>query len=372
MRNLIFLLFILFISTLSAGEIKKEFDVSPGGLLEADIKTGGSIHVTGWDKNKVEVTATHRGDRLDEDINLDIDKMKNGVTINAYASGNVHTNLHFEVMVPKVYDIDLNTMGGEITVSNIEGDLEGETMGGEIELSQLKGKVRFSTMGGNVELKDSDVDGKVSTMGGEVLFENVVGDVDGSSMGGNVIYKNVKSRNGKSTGKEVNISTMGGEINVDEAMSGADVSTMGGNIKVRKAADHVKATTMGGNITIDQINGWVKASTMGGDIDVNMTGDPAKGNRDVNISSMGGDIELTLPDGISARFDVRITYTRRSSRDYQIKSDFPLDIKKDKEWEYDNGEPKKEINGSGKTGDGKNLIKVTTHNGDIIIRKGKN
>jgi len=360
---------ILLVSLTFAGEIKKEFDVKSGQELIVDIKTGGSVHVYGKGQNKVVVIVSHRGSKLRDNVWIDIDKNSNGVDVSAGADGNYNSKLEFKIYVPEKFDIDINTMGGEIVVANVEGKLKGETMGGEITLERLKGSVNFSTMGGDVELTDSDVDGKVSTMGGEVIFKNIIGDVDGSSMGGNVIYKNVRSRDGKSTGKEVNISTMGGRIKVDEAFSGADVSTMGGDIDVNKAKLYIKANTMGGDIDIKDIDGWVKATTMGGDVFVNMTGDPSKGKRDVEISSMGGDIELTLPDGISADFDIRITYTRNSKQNFKIDSDFSLDIEEDDEWSYRNGDPRKRIDGTGKTADGKNNIKVTTINGNIVIKK---
>jgi hypothetical protein len=369
MKNIIIISLMFIFTTLYAGDLKKEFDTSAGSLLEMDIKTGGSIEISGWDKDKAEVTVYFRGSKLDEDINLEIKQFKKGVSVNASAYGNSNSDLRFEIKVPNKYDLDLKTMGGEIQVKDVEGELEGETMGGNIELDHLKGSARFKTMGGNIKVTDSDVDGKVNSMGGNIIFTDVAGNIDGSTMGGNVIYKN-KNKSNKS-GKNVKISTMGGNINIAEAMSGADVTTMGGNIDIAKAAEFVKASTMGGNIDINDIDGWVKASTMGGDIDVKMTGDPAKGERDVNISSMGGDIELVLPEGISAEFDVRITFTRKSNQDFKIESDFPLKIEEDKEWQYNDGDPHKDITGAGKTGNAKNLIKISTHNGDISIKKGK-
>jgi len=367
MKKILFISLLFIAGALYAGEIKKEYNASPGGLLETDIKTGGSIEVTGWNEDKVQVIVNFRGSKLDEDINLQIEESSKGVSINVFAYNNSNSDLEFVVKVPQKYDLDLKTMGGEIQITNVQGELEGETMGGNIDLSELKGEAKFKTMGGNIDLSESDVDGKVSTMGGNIMFRDVIGDMDGSTMGGNVTYKN-KSRKGKD-GKEVKISTMGGNIDVAEAMSGADVSTMGGNIDIRKAAEFIKASTMGGNIDIDEIDGWVKASTMGGDINVEMTGDPDKGDRDVNISSMGGDIDLTLPAGISAEFDVRITYTRNSRQNFEIKSDFPLTIKEDEDWKYKNGDPHKEIVARGKSGDGKNKININTNNGDITIKK---
>ncbi|MCB0282399.1 MAG: DUF4097 family beta strand repeat protein [Calditrichaeota bacterium] len=373
MKNLKYVMLFLAVATiLSAGEMKRQFDVKPGGYLDVDINIGGAIHVSGWSKDQAEIIVNFKGRELDEDVWIDIDQHGNDVTVNGGAERNSNERLDLEIKVPSKYNIKLSTMGGPLSVNGVEGKLDGETMGGKISLKNLKGKVKFSTMGGSIELRDSDVDGKVSTMGGEVLFADVIGDVDGSSMGGNVIYKNVKSRDGKiSSGKAVTISTMGGEINVDEALSGADVSTMGGNIHVNKAAEFVKANTMGGTIEIEDIDGWVKATTMGGDVIVNMTGNPSKGRRDVNLSSMGGDILLTLPDGISADFDIRLTYTRRSSQDFKIISDFPIKIDEDKDWNYNDGDPRKVISGTGEINGGKNLIRISTINGDITIKKGK-
>lgn len=370
MKYLFFLLAIYAVVT--AGEMKRQFDVKAGGYLDVDINTGGAINVSGWDKDQVEIIVNFKGRELDDDIWVDIEQHGNDVTVNGGAERNSNERLDFVIKVPSKYNIKLSTMGGPLTVTGVEGKMDGETMGGNIYLKDLKGKVKFSTMGGSIELRDSDVDGKVSTMGGEVLFADVIGDVDGSSMGGDVIYKNVKSRDGKiASGNAVTISTMGGEINVDEVLSGADVSTMGGNINVNKAAEFIKANTMGGTIEIEEIDGWVKATTMGGDVIVNMIGDPEKGRRDVNISSMSGDIVLTLPAGISADFDIRLTYTRRSSQDYRIVSDFPLEVDEDKDWNYNDGDPRKTITGSGELKGGKHLIRVSTINGDITLKKGK-
>lgn len=357
------------ISTVMSGEVKKVFSAKAGGELKVDLKLGGSINVTGWDENSVDVIVNFSGNKLDEDIWLEIEEESNGVSVSSGARGNNRSNLEFEIKVPKKYDIDLYSMGGSLNISNLEGKLEGETMGGKIELKNLKGKLNFSTMGGNIELSDSEVDGKVSTMGGSVSFKNIIGDVDGSSMGGNVVYNNVRSREGKSNGNEIKIKTMGGNIKLDEALYGADVTTMGGDIDVNKVIKYLNASTMGGDIEVKEINGKIKASTMGGDVTVVMVGNPAEYDRDVELSSMGGDIELTLPDGISARFDIRITYTRNSSKNFKILSEFPLDINEDEDWNYGNGDPRKSIEGKGESASGEHKIKISTVNGNIVIKR---
>jgi DUF4097 and DUF4098 domain-containing protein YvlB len=353
--------------------IEKEFKVAMGKRLDLNLKTGGSVEISGWDKELL--TAKVYLDGRDwEDCKVDFKETSSGVQIHSSFIGkwrNHSTDVRCEIKVPKRFDLEIQTMGGEVSIMNVEGEISGKTMGGKLQLSGLKGKIDLTTMGGNITLTSSDLDGKVHTMGGQVLLQDVKGSVKGSSMGGNVIYKNVTNREGKSTGEEVRISTMGGDINVDDAPAGAEVHTMGGDINIRRAAQFVKAKTMGGDIDIDAIDGWVQATTMGGDVTVTMVGDPEKGRRDVELVSMGGDITLTVPAGLSMEFDIELAYTKESRRNYKIINDFEMQQETSKEWTYERGSPRKYIYGTGSVAGGKNKIRIETINGNVYVKKGK-
>jgi len=366
------ILAVLFVGMVfGSDKIKKEFDVSKGEKLDIDLNTGGDIKIVGWDKDVVSITVIVDEYEI-EDYDIDIEEFSKGVSVNIDFRGRKHRSgdLVVEVSVPSKFDLLLNTMGGDMNINSVEGDIEGETMGGDLVLSGLKGEIDLQTMGGDIELSDSELDGEIKTMGGDVIFNDVVGDVKGSSMGGDVVYKNVKKRDGRSTGKEVNISTMGGEINVDQALFGANVSTMGGDIHIRSASKYVKAKTMGGDVVIDKIDGGVKASTMGGDVEVNMVGNPDEGEREVDLSSMGGDIRLTVPEGLSMDFDIQIAVTHRKG-DHKIHSDFPITIEEPEDWDYSWGSKRMYIYGKGEVNGGKHKIRIDTVNGDVYILKGK-
>ena len=347
----------------------KEFKTSPGKRLEIDLQQGGEIEITGWPKSLITVDVDGDEDYLD---NLKFHYNNGNLRIkDSHFNRHGQRRLTLVIKVPEKFNIDVETMGGDVQIDNVEGSIEGETMGGELNFSNLKGTLNFSTMGGEVELKNSQVEGEVKTMGGEMTMIDVIGNIKGSTMGGAIhrINRNIsKSDDNKS---EVIISTMGGEIEVDSAPNGVDASTMGGEIYIGSAGKYVKAKTMGGEITIKEIDGWVKASTMGGEITVNMIGDPQKGKRDVDLSSMGGDITLTVPEGLSMEFDIELTYTKRSMRDYEIICDFPIKIEESESWDYSNGSPRKYIYGTGTVAGGKNRIKIETTNGNIRIKKGK-
>ena len=163
---------------------------------------------------------------------------------------------------------------------------------------------------------------------------------------------------------------MGGEIMIDEAPFGADVNTMGGDIVIKSAGEYIVAQTMGGDIDVRKLDGGIDASTMGGDIDVVMVGDPEKGNRDVEISSKGGEIHLTVPDGMSMEFDLKIELTRRKG-EYRINCDFPIDIEGENGKETSWSSRRNYIYGTGSVNGGKHKIKIDTVNGDIYIHKSR-
>ncbi len=379
-----------------AGTIEKEFDIAKGNKLILDLETGGSIYISGWDKDKVAVKV--HVSRIDSDeYDIDFDAGSSRIRITSDHKGswfkrhNRGGHFEFDIKVPSKFDIEVETMGGEVNIVDVAGKISGETMGGDLDFRNIEGDIDFQTMGGgirvekvtgflnletmggNITISDSKADGKVSTMGGKILIEDVDGNLKGSTMGGKVTYRNVtgRSSDGRSDGDELSVNSLGGAISIDAAPQGASLETNGGEITVRSARKFVRAETLGGDIRIYEIDGWVKAKTLGGDVIVNMVGDPNKGRRDVTIASLGGDIELTVPDGLSMDFDIEIAYTKNARRDYEIISDFEITEERTDRWEGSGRDKRKFIYGTGQLGGGKNKIEIRTINGNVYIKRGR-
>ena len=358
--------------TYDGGDEQKEFKMASGKKLSFDLETGASLTISGWNKEVVSVKVLKAG-RDAENCEVSFHETSSGLEISSRYRNHRNSqssDVDMEIMVPQNFDIEIDSMGGSVSIQNVEGEISGKTMGGELTLSQLKGDLSLTTMGGDITLTDSVVDGEVKTMGGTVTLQDVSGTVQGHTMGGDVIYKNVKGNPSSSVKQEVKVSSMGGEINVDEAPFGADVKTMGGDVRVRSASQFVKAETMGGDIDIDSVNGWIQAKTMGGDVSATMVGDPSTGKRDVEITSHGGDITLVVPDGLSMNFDLELAYTRHHEDDVRIISDFDVKQESSDKWDDEDGSPRKYIYGTGTVGDGANTIRIRTINGNITIKKG--
>ncbi|MBN1884283.1 MAG: DUF4097 family beta strand repeat protein [Candidatus Krumholzibacteriota bacterium] len=389
--------------------VEKSFDLDPGGTVKITMKCGGDIRIEGWDENRAEavvrITGTER-----EDVDVDFDRKRRGLEIEIEANNWMHrcrADADIVLRVPRETDIEFSSYGGDIACEGIEGRLTGRTLGGDMTFSRIDGTIRMTTYGGDVEVADSRVDGKVKTLGGDVRIERVVGDLTGSTLGGDVTYTDVTGGGGKGhspdrdvsitsmggdldvdypardvtlrtmggnidvgRAEKVNVTTMGGDIRVNEAPVGASVMTMGGDIHVGSAGGFCKAKTMGGDIELDAVDGWISAVTMGGDVEVTMVGDPGEGKRDVELKSMGGDIELTVPPGLSMEFDVEIAYTKNHRRECRIESDFDMKIERTTEWKRKWGQKRKYIYGTGEVNGGEHRVKIRTINGNVIIRKG--
>ncbi len=392
----------------SGRTIEKSFPMQMGGKLELDLNTGGEVEIAGWSKPEIAVTIDIGGRDADK-IDVKFDKSSSYLKIRSECGKRfrVDADMRFTIKVPERCDVRIKSNGGKVAIEGVEGELSGKTMGGALDLVRVKGEIDLETMGGSVRVEDAEADGRVKTMGGEVVIRNVKGNLKGSTMGGAVTYDNVTGRSASSENdevlhvstmggdvkvadtdkkvraktmggdidvaraKEVSVTTMGGDIDVKEAPAGAKATTMGGDITILSAGKYVAARTMGGDVRVDAIDGEIKATTMGGDIEVTMVGDPAKGERDVDLSSMGGDIELTVPAGLSMRFDLEIEYTKKHKRKFRIESDFPVKIEHSEEWEHNFlGQAHKHIYGTGEVAGGEHTIKIKTRNGNITIKKG--
>jgi len=348
----------------AAGAFEREVPARSGGLVEFDLETGGTISITGWSSESVHVAADISG-RDANAVDLRVEERDGGVLISSRSTGNnrnFNVSVKLEVRVPSIFDVKIESMGGGVSIDGVEGTFSGQTMGGRLNLTNLRGELDLTTMGGEIQLTDSDVDGKVTTMGGKALVEDVFGDVEVTSMGGEVTRRRVTRPDGSSIGEQVNIHTMGGKIDVSDAPLGADVHTMGGDITIGSAADYVKAETMGGDIRIKEVDGWVNATTMAGDVDVTVIG-----NHDVELTSMHGDVTLAIPDGSNLDIEIELDYTKNSSRNYKIVSDFPIDQQESADWNYDKGSPRKTIRGVAKGGG--NRVVTRTTNGNVYLKK---
>lgn len=353
-----------------------------GGTLTIDLETGGSVTITGWDKQQVLVNAS-LGGRSWRDTDVKFQAVDGGVRLETDYTGrsNSQSNSHFfAIQVPSAFNVRIRSSGGSVSIAGVNGVFTGRTGGGEIEIRNARGEAEIRTGGGDIRVSDSRLTGSVSTGGGKIMIERVSGNFVGNSGSGPVTYINsdggIKAKTGAQgigTGKGagfgaggIRMKTGGGPISVPEAPDGAHVTTGGGRIRIGPSGGEVYAQTGGGTIDIGPASGSVEAHTGAGEVIVTITG---AGSHSVNATSGRGRIVLVLPRDLSANLELETAYTDNFGYKTSIESDWPLTTTETKDWDNSEGTPRKYVRARQAVGGGGGVIRVRTVNGNIVLRR---
>jgi hypothetical protein len=285
----------LIIAAVSYGadrRFEKKFSVGAGGTLKLTTDAG-SVIVNGGSSNEVSVVAEIWGREKEvNDFEITADQTGSGVEIKGrnkrghgwFNWGGNELDVRYTITVPSQYNLDMNTSGGNISVSTLKGTVRGTTSGGNIDLVKIEGPVNMHTSGGN--LSAEQITGKVDmeTSGGEIKIAGISGDVDVSTSGGNIRLSDVDGK--------VKAETSGGDVHVrlKNANKGIYVETSGGNIELAMAKNSsasIDASTSGGDVSCDlpiTVQGKISDSRIKGDIN--------GGGASVHARTSGGDIRI--------------------------------------------------------------------------------
>lgn len=271
--------------------VRRSFNVSSGGTLEIRT-TQGNIEVRTGSGSRldVEVRRTARGRASVEDFDVQFEQRGNTVAVVGERSGggwrgSDGINVNFIVTVPRDFNLDLDTKGGNIAVADLAGRAKVSTSGGNLSFGEISGTVDAKTSGGNVSVRGSS------------------GNVDVRTSGGNIDLGRI--------GGTVNVKTSGGNITVEEVNGELQASTSGGQISARMTRQPegpCRLETSGGGITLmlaDNIRADLDAKTSAGrvtsDFDVLVRGEIRKDRLSGKINGGGPALILDTSAG-----DIRI------------------------------------------------------------------
>ncbi len=322
-----------------------DINTSGGDIVAETINGAVELHTSGGDIDVVEITGKLDLHTSGGDINI----CKSRKDITAVTSGG---DISLNKIIGRLY---AKTSGGDITIEDMEGDGEVRTSGGDIYVSRIKGN-RFdaSTSGGDIGADYINTNIKLSTSGGDINIGISKHDVRLHTSGGDIDINEV--------GGNLNAGTSGGDIYVKTVIGFCDLHTSGGDIEIETARSKVKTTASGGDIILSSVYGAVYAKTSGGDIELQKVIDKSIKDHSINMKSSGGDIRLYIPDNIEADvFAQIIVYNKWDNN--QIRSDFPLNINKERRGS------KLIITGEGQINGGGDDVTLKTSGGDIKINR---
>jgi TonB family protein len=247
--------------------------------------------------------------------------------------------VNFEVSVPRNYNLDVSTQGGNIETQDIDGRANLVTAGGNITAGKMGGPeaagARLETQGGHITVQDVNGELRAITAGGHIHAANVKGDAVLRSGGGHIRVGNISGTVQLETGggniavqragSNVSVTTGGGQIDFGEAVGSIRARTGGGGIRILRVTGPTQLETGGGSIYLTQVQGAVRAQTGGGTITAWFAGDgkPGKLKGASQLESSGGDIIVYLPRELAVTIDAII----ESGGDHHIEADPSLPMK---------------------------------------------
>jgi len=137
----------------------REQTVSSSGMISVDASQNGGISIKGWDRNDVMVRAQVRTNAPTDDQAKDLARQINvqsaGPQVRAY--GPPHDNerswsVSYEVFVPSRYSVNLETVNGGVSISDVTGNLEFKTVNGGLSLHHIGGYAHGHTTNGGVSI----------------------------------------------------------------------------------------------------------------------------------------------------------------------------------------------------------------------------
>ncbi|HEX4643507.1 MAG TPA: DUF4097 family beta strand repeat-containing protein, partial [Candidatus Acidoferrales bacterium] len=218
-----------------------------------------------------------------------------------------------EVHIPRAFNLEITSGGGNIEVQDIDGTIALASAGGNISVGRV-GKVRVpaDTRDGAARTKSDRLKpvlpgARIETQGGQISVGDVAGTLRATTAGGPILTGNIDGdailRTGGGqifTGRIAGQATLdsgGGNIQIESAGAGVTADAAGGGLVLRQAEAPLRVTASSGGLTV-----WLNAAAANG---ASQTG-AATSRQTSQLTSTGGVLVLYLPRKLAATIDARI------------------------------------------------------------------
>jgi hypothetical protein len=283
--------------------VEKIFTVQPGGNLKATtqggditVKTSDSPEVRILVKQVIRASTEQEADEILSKLALTMEQSGNDVIAESKYEkrgpgkwfGNwPPVSVSFEVTLPKNFNVNLNTSGGDIAVGSLNGNVRARTSGGDLEFARIDGDIDAGTSGGDIVLKEGTARAKLNTSGGDIAIDRAGGPTEVSTSGGDIRINSVAQLLSASTSggdihaaiteslkQDTVLSTSGGDVDV-ELVKGTgfqlDASTSGGDVNASGLTITIEKGGTGKSKLVGAVNGGghlLKLRSSGGDVNV--------------------------------------------------------------------------------------------------------
>lgn len=248
----------------SSDRFKEDFHMSyplkAGGRVSVE-SFNGSVEVTAWDRDEVDISGTKYASKEDvlRELKVDVVAGADAVRIRSVKPSSQPrwrggAGVRYVVKVPRRVELDrIDSSNGHVHIEGTEGAARLHTSNGGVKVNSLRGALHAETSNGAIELRDVTGDADLHTSNGGIRAEQHKGAATAETSNGSVRLNLVSVPEGKAIRAE---SSNGGiEINLPRGSTNdVHADTSNGGITVRLPGDAratVKAHTSNAKVTTD-------------------------------------------------------------------------------------------------------------------------
>ncbi|MBA3848612.1 MAG: hypothetical protein C0502_01280 [Opitutus sp.] len=282
--------------------VEKTFSVQPGGNFRA-LTQGGDIKVSTADIGEVRITARQvfrtdsekKADEMLSEMTFKLEQQGNDIVAEArYEKRAINwlghwppASVDLTVTLPRNFNLDIKTSGGDIAVGSLRGTVKARTSGGDLKFARIDGDIDAHTSGGDIRLEEGTATARLHTSGGDIGVNRAGGQTTVSTSGGDIHLDSVAEL--------VRATTSGGDIVARitrPIKADTELSTSGGRVKVFVPKDSgfaLDARTSGGDVDAEGLTMTIERGGVGKS---RLAGSVNGGGPRLTLRSSGGDIVI--------------------------------------------------------------------------------
>jgi DUF4097 and DUF4098 domain-containing protein YvlB len=264
--------------------------LNPGARLMLE-NMNGSVEITGWEKNSVELTGTKYAaeESVLKAMRIDISGTADNLSIRTIVPSGRRGGYgaKYILRVPSKVVLDrITSSNGSIRVESLSGSARLKTSNGSVRVSRLDGPLEVQTSNASVEVNDVKGNAVVRTSNGGIRADNVYGSIEGTTSNASIRAN----------------------LTEPEAMRPVKLESSNGSVELTMSTlknNDIRINTSNSSITVrlpSSINGQVRAHTSNGKITTDFdtvvrAGQIGKNNLEGSIGSGGPVLDLNTSNG---------------------------------------------------------------------------
>jgi hypothetical protein len=268
--------------------------------------------------------------------------VKDGTTLNLKLPSVEGGRADLIITVPAAAATTLSANHGDIHISELKAPVNLTANHGDVEISAITGRVGAHINNGDSSFSARSITGQINVegKGRDLSLSDISGpvDLDGEFFGTTHLERIQGTSRFHTSRTDFRLVRLDGEV---EISPNADLSA-------NQALGPLLLTTRNRNITLDRVSGDISVTNRNGSVDLTVA--PPLGN--VTVENRNGTVNVNVPE--QANFTVQAETTNGDAE-----NDFSIPTQ-----ETDNRK-----NFGGTVGKGGSLIRITTSQGDVALRK---